>query len=64
MEWLTLLVVAPAVVGGVLAAVAAVGRGLALLAEPRAAALYRASYILTALSVAAFVVRGFIAGGA
>lgn len=61
-NWLTFMIVGAALLGGGLAALAALGRAFRLLHAERQSLLYRLSYALMGLSVAAFVLRGFVSG--
>jgi hypothetical protein len=61
-DWLTFFIVGTAVLGGGLAVVAGFGRAFRFIAAERQSLLYRLSYAFMGLSVAAFVVRGFLAG--
>ena len=61
-DWLTFLIVGTAVLGGGLAVVASLGRAFQLLAAERQSLLYRLSYAFMAVSVVAFVLRGFASG--
>ncbi len=61
-DWLTFFIVGSAVLGGGLALVAGFGRAFGLIAPERQPLLYRLSYAFMAISIAAFVLRGFAAG--